>query len=51
MSEDSVEPPSWVRYASNIAGAVVFALAMTLACLACVDMLGYHLFLVSLRNL
>jgi hypothetical protein len=51
MTDDDVEPPSWVPYASNIAAALVFALGVTLACLAWFDMLGYQHFLASLVNL
>jgi hypothetical protein len=51
MNEDSVEPPGWVRYASNIAAGLLFALGVTLACLAWVDMFGYQNFLKSLESL
>ena len=51
MSDDSVELPSWARYASNVAAGLMFGLGVTLASLAWVDMFGYAHFLGSLANL
>jgi hypothetical protein len=51
VSEDRVDSPSWAAYARNIAAGLLFALGLTLACLAWVDIFGYQHFLASLRNL
>jgi hypothetical protein len=43
--------PHRLHYATNVVAALLFALGVTLAALSWFDLIGYHQFVLSWRNL